>query len=438
MISMFIVCLFLTLTTNTIFKSEIIIYNEKITIYNSSKFSIQNVSILMVNGSSYQMGYQQGSLLYDEIHQNLRAFTSFADDKVSNERLMMMWNYMEPFIPIEYIQEMHGIADGAQINFMDIAKSYMIVVWLDLGCITAALWGNATINHEMIHVRSLDFPLTIQDPVSKIFVHENQFLLLRNPDDRKKTLAPTVAGTPNFGGGFSESKIAIGNQVCQSKDNSFNGTPIQFRIQQALEYSTGLTSSISYLIQNKTTGWNQIIADASTNQAYAIETTAHHDSVTTWNSDSENIPPFNSIPFVLRRTNLFLDPETATTQRTKYDPSGLSGFLSMMLSDEYYFTPYMLYQALSDLIQNTYGKINDSSLIENIRELYSGHTDIILYFLSYFLHKIYPATGFMNPWHQWVCNLESGDLYISFATKETPAHKTQICHVNIYELFDSF
>ena len=437
LITLFSVFLCFSLSINALHTYDKINFKNNITIDPSSKFSLQNISLLIVNGSSYQMGYQQGVLLYDEIHQNLRAFSSFAKSRVSTDELLMMWNSMEPFVPLEYIQEMQGIADGAQINFLDIATTYMIVVWLDLGCITAAIWNNATTSHEMIHARSLDFPLTIQDPISKTFVHENQFLLLRNPDGRKKTLSPTVAGTPNFGGGFSEEKLAIGNQVCQSKDNSFNGTPIQFRIQQALEYSSDIHTAISHLIQNKTTGWNQIIADANTNKAFAVETTAHHESISSWDDGIEHISPFTSIPFVVRRTNLFLDPKTAQTQRNRYDPSGLPGFFLMMFSDEYYFTPYVLYDALSDQIQQNYGDIDAVSFLKNLRDLYSGNTNLLLHFLSLFLHSIYPSTGFLNPWHQWVCNLESGDLYISFATKNTPAHQTEIHQINIYELFAS-
>lgn len=216
----------------------------------------QGIPIVFVHGDSYQMGYQQGVLLSDDIHMNLRAFDSYAASKVSDESLLSMWNSFKNFVPDEYLLEMQGIADGAHIDFLEIAKAYMIIVWLDLGCISLSCWDETTLDGHMLHARSLDFPLSIRDPVTDEYVHEHQFILIRDPDGRHKTFSPTVAGTPNFGGGISEAKIAIGNQVCQSKDNSFNGTMIQFRIQQALEYANTIDEAISYLVHNRTAGWN--------------------------------------------------------------------------------------------------------------------------------------------------------------------------------------
>lgn len=402
-----------------------------------SIYTIENITVVSVTGDSYQMGYQQGSLLSTELYQNLRAFSAYTSTRVSNESLLRMWEYMEPFVPTEYKREMQGLADGSNITFTDIAKAYMTIVWLDLGCISVACWNNATVDQEMLHARSLDFPLTIKDPVTNNYVHEHQFLLLRNPKNRQKTLTPTVAGTPNFGGGFSEAKIAIGNQVCQSKDNSFNGTPIQFRIQQALEYAPNITKAISFLTRNKTIGWNQVVADASTNTAVAIETTANQSAVHYWNDLDESKSPFTEIPFVVRRTNFFINQSTSATQRSHYNPSGFLGFIRMMLSDEYFFTPWILYKALSDQILSDYGSMDVSTVMHSIRLMYHGNTDPLLNLLSVILHGVYHFTGFLNPWHQWVCNLNTGELAISFASADKPAHENQIHTINIYELFKS-
>jgi hypothetical protein len=145
----------------------------------SSIYTIENITIVLVTGDSYQMGYQQRSLLSTELYQNLRAFFAYTSTRVSNESLLRMWEYMEPFVPTEYKREMQGLADGSNISFTDIAKAYMTIVWLDLGCISVACWNNATVDRKMLHAQSLDFPLTIKDPMTNNYVHEHQFLLLR-------------------------------------------------------------------------------------------------------------------------------------------------------------------------------------------------------------------------------------------------------------------
>lgn len=109
----------------------------------------------------------------------------------------------------------------------------------------------------------------------------------------------------------------------------------------------------------------------------------------------------------------------------------------MILSDEYFFTPWILYKALSDQILSDYGSMDVSTVMHSIRLMYHGNTDPLLNLLSVILHGVYPSTGFLNPWHQWVCNLNTGELEISFAFADKPAHENQIHTINIYELFES-
>jgi hypothetical protein len=75
--------------------------------------------------------------------------------------------------------------------------------------------------------------------------------------------------------------------------------------------------------------------------------------------------------------------------------------------------------------------------MRSIRFMYHGNTDPLLHLLSIVLHRVYPSTGFLNPWHQWVCNLKTGELAISFASADKPASENQIHTINIYDLFES-
>lgn len=168
-----------------------------------------------------------------------------------------------------------------------------------------------------------------------------------------------------------------------------------------------------------------------------MESTAKYYAINTWNATDESQCPFTAIPFVLRRTNFFINVTTTGTQRTHYDPSGLSGFLRIFTSDEYYFTPYTLYAALSEEVQGNYGVLNASVLLQSVRDIYRGQTNQMLRYLSLFLHAILPETGFLNPWHQWVCDLDSGEIFISFADASYPASENLVYVLNVYELFQS-
>ena len=140
-------------------------------------------------------------------------------------------------MPQEYLDEIQGMADGAEISFEEIVAAYMVVVEGDLGCFGFSAWGHATKDSKLYHARSFDQPMDIQDPVSGKLAHENSVLVVRNPDDGYASLCPSVAGAMHGGGGINEQGIAIGQQVCWSKDYTFEGIPAQYRTQMVLDYA---------------------------------------------------------------------------------------------------------------------------------------------------------------------------------------------------------
>lgn len=108
-----------------------------------------NITILHVNGSNYEMGYQHGSLLKEQVQENIRAFLHFAKDFLTRSELLAYWNISLPYIPVDYISELQGIADGANISFYDIAASIMAVEYADHGCYGIAAWGSATLDGQL-------------------------------------------------------------------------------------------------------------------------------------------------------------------------------------------------------------------------------------------------------------------------------------------------
>ena len=100
------------------------------------------------------MGFQHGSLLKEETRQNIRAFLNYTD--APYEKLIDTWDIMKDYIPQEYIEEYHGIADGAGIPFNDVVAGYMTIVWSDMACFGISAWGSATKSGKLYHLRSLD------------------------------------------------------------------------------------------------------------------------------------------------------------------------------------------------------------------------------------------------------------------------------------------
>ena len=393
------------------------------------------ITILHVSGTNYEMGYQHGFLLREEIHENIRAFLSFAQTSISYEELLMMWEDAEPYVPFEYLDEIQGIADGANISVDDMKASIMAIEWADHGCYGIAAWGPATIDGNLYHARSFDLPSTLRDPVSGRYAHENTVLIVRDPDNSSASLCPSIAGSFHTGGGMNSNGVALGLQICWSKDQTTQGNPYHFRVQQVLDHATTAFEAITIMNTNRTHGYNLIISDASTPVGYVVEQSANHTYIGTYNDTVETMEPFWALDHIVRRTNVFLDPTIAATQRKRYDPSGLLGFLNLLFykkTGNFFFAVYRLYQSVSDELADDQGPFDLNSTMAALRQGYQAKHDFLLNLIK----ALGKGTGMAEAWNQWTACPQTGDMLLSFATKDTLAFENPIHSFNLYTLLE--
>lgn len=387
------------------------------------------VLVLHVSGSHYEMGYQHGWLLRNETRANLRAMLQ--GRSVSD--LYAMWNTTEPYVPAAYVAELQGLADGAGMPFRRVAAAYMSIVTWGIGCFGIAAWGNATRDGSLYHFRSFDLPMDIQDPVTGTYVHENAVLVVREPRHGYASLSPSVAGSLHGGGGFNEAGIAVGIHTSWTHDTTFEGMPATFRIQMTLDHAESAAQAVSALTTNGTVGWNFVVSDCDTPVGYAVETTANHSYVGACDSPVESTPPFWSIDDVVRRTNFFVAPETAATQRSHYDPSGLRGLMRLFTDGEPFYVIWRSYKAMSELLERHHGTVEFNGSMELFQRGYRGDTDLGLKLLIHLAE----GTSFNRAWNMWVADPASGDVDVAFASREQPAQYNEPHRFNLYELLEA-
>jgi len=406
--------------------------NNKIDLLNGGWLEEQDgVKILHLNGSNYQMGFQHGLLLKEEVKQNIRAFLNYSN--ISFDYLLDIWDIMKNYVPQEYIDEIQGIADGAEVSFEEIAAANMVIIVGDMGCFGISAWGNATKDGKLYHTRSFDQPFTIKDPITGKFAHENSVLIVRNPDNGYASLCPSVAGTMHGGGGFNDQGVAIGQQVCWSKDYTLNGTPGQFRVQMVLDHASNASDAINILSTNRDLGWNFIVSDSKIPVGYAVETTANYTYFGTHDDITEGNPPFWNIEDVVRRTNFFIDKDIANTQRNFYNPSGLFSFIKLVLRTDVFFAVWRSYKVVSQGIEKNHGSMDLNSTINMIRNCYSGKTDFLLRLIV----TLAEGTSFNRAWNMWVACPETGELAVCFASKEKIAFSTPLHYFNFNDLLNA-
>lgn len=393
---------------------------------------INEIKILHINGSHYEMGYQQGFLLKEECKQNLRGLLNFAEQFVSYRALLDMWAKMEEYVPECYIEEMQGIADGSCTNFTDVAASMMVFVWLDMiHCTGISSWGKATKDGKLYHARSSDIFLFIQDPETGKYIHENYVIIVREPKNGFSSILPSVAGSPHTGGGFNNQGIALGMQVCWSNDITLQGMPHWLRVLQVLDYTSNANDAIEILTKNGTVGWNYILSDAKIPIGYAIETTANLSYVGTHNDSVESIYPFYEINQTVRRTNFFINPDLAETQRDTYDTKSFKSFINFVFRKDFFFYLWHHYKAISQQITKNLGNLDLNTTMDSMKSVYNGETEIVLFIFALLSGKTTAQT-----WNQWVADPITGDITVCFSSKDKSAYENPSYYFNFYDLLD--
>ena len=129
------------------------------------------VKILHLSGTNYEMGYQHGFLLKDEIPKNIRMLkTLFESRGMSYDELVNKWEILKEYIPMDYKNELRGLVDSSgltdeEIGVLNICHDAVNLIH----CCGGITWGDATINGELIHLRSGDMDIFLNDSETGTF-----------------------------------------------------------------------------------------------------------------------------------------------------------------------------------------------------------------------------------------------------------------------------
>lgn len=408
-----------------------------------------NVKILHINGSHYEMGYQYGYLLKDELHENIRAVLEFSAKKgYSLDWLVNKWFIREQYTHKNYVEELHGIADGAEKSYEEIIATHMAFeICGIMQCFGIAAWNASTNDGSLLHSKSFDQQSVIIDPVSGKNMYENQVLVIRKPSEGYASITSTLVGRINGGGGFNEKGIAYSVMLSWSIDQSFLGPNFIISGQQILDYSSSIDETLGFILDNGTLGWNYIISDSNIPIAYIVELSGNDSYVGTWDDPTESIRPFWEMNHLVRRTNFFINPDMALDQRKRYNIAGIIGFFDFIKYDIFsflninpgdiplrpFFPIWRDYKVMSQELEKLHGVLNITNMLSVIRDVYSGRSDLLLNIMR--LAAL--GHGFQEACNQWVSCPENGDILVSFADGENCAQFNEIHAFNFYDLLNS-
>jgi isopenicillin-N N-acyltransferase like protein len=215
------------------------------------------IRVLTVKGSHYEMGYQQGALLREEVRENLltmykNAVRTFHTPEIFAEA----YERLRPHIPQRYIDEMHGLAHGAKLPLhvvhavhalpsltewggkKELKKIVKKMMAGDLGtsCSNFSVCSTATKDESHYVVRILDWGL---HKISKL--HEYPLLLVADPDEGIPFVNIGWVGFLGAVSGMNAEGITLGEMGYGSPPNErLSGFPMPFLLRDVLLKSHSL------------------------------------------------------------------------------------------------------------------------------------------------------------------------------------------------------
>jgi hypothetical protein len=226
---------------------------------------------LSVEGSAFEMGLQHGMVLKDKIHFNIQEYlkkkseeTPLGQNKDRLNAFLKNLPVLLEHIPDKYIEEMKGIAKGADASFEDIL---LLNLFPELfHCCGITLSKTASKDGSLYHVRVLDY-------AAGKGLQSSAVLLMAKPEKGIPFLNATYAGFIGSVTGMNEEKISIG-EIGGKGYGSWDGMPMAFLLRSILEEANSLEKAKELLSSAKRTcEYYYIIADGKTEDSFACYAT---------------------------------------------------------------------------------------------------------------------------------------------------------------------
>jgi len=282
--------------------------------------------ILFLSGTGYEMGYQQGYLLKEEIRRSINGYVYGGEELNGNppEALQALYTAQKPYIPQRYKDEMQGMADVSGIPLIDIQAYNVKSDKGPLACRQIALWGNATVDGNLYHGRSLGYPITFRDDNSGVAIQDHALVIIAKPEGYYPFVNLAWPGSVGGVTGMNIQGISLAINDVLSTDTTPYGMTRTFRLRKVLEEAKSIDEAIRILNESKTVGWCMCLGDGKIPEAYGVEMNGNlfyagpwNDPVEYYNADCEEhgFPPYEPLEgCVIRFGHMYRDPRLAETR----------------------------------------------------------------------------------------------------------------------------
>jgi len=236
---------------------------------------IDGYDVLHIKGTPYEMGFQQGKLLSDDIKASFNYLfeVKTKEEKVKylgvevpvKQAIEMIFEFQRQYIPERYIEEMQGMADALEIDAQTVFVANTIPEMFH--CSGFALLGELTEPGTVLHGRVLDYGVDWQ-------LQDHAVLVVAEPEGRNAFVNVTFAGFIGSVSGMNNQRVSIG-EMGGGGQGKWAGTPMAFLVRRVLEEANSLDDAVKVFENSKRTcEYYYVVADAEENTAVGIDGSA--------------------------------------------------------------------------------------------------------------------------------------------------------------------
>ena len=252
---------------------------------------VANLNVLRVSGGDYEMAFQHGRLLADEVRRGpLPYYRSYMDRTLADSGLgplrPLVWPLLRQLLgrrvaaamPDATREMLHGLADGAGLSFQEVldgatmpdAFLWIVAHWarlrrvppavihrlaLGLGCTSAIAWDGATEDGRLLHARNMDYHGVACWP-------QTALVTFHQPRDGQRYVSVGAAGIVL--GGFTamnEAGLTLAvHQHMFTDRTAFGGTPIGPTGDRLMRRAESLEDARKILAEQRPIGcWTYLV-----------------------------------------------------------------------------------------------------------------------------------------------------------------------------------
>jgi hypothetical protein len=232
---------------------------------------VDGYRVLHVKGSAYEMGYQHGALLKDDIRENMHYLFEV---KAKQEKIKVLGMEIRPkeliakiaaherqFVPERYMQEIEGLAAGADLELEDAVVGNFLPELFH--CSGFALMNSATRDGTLYHGRVLDYSIDWK-------LQEHAVLIIAEPDGRVPFANVAYSGFIGSVTGMNAECVSIGEMGGRGLGH-WEGVPMTFLVRRVLEEAHSLDEAVAVFRDSpRTCEYYYVVADGEENRAVGL------------------------------------------------------------------------------------------------------------------------------------------------------------------------